>query len=388
MVKISLKLDIRRKLDNGTYPIKISVSRKGKTYYIQTGRNIKKESWDSKLGKVIPVRQNVAINSILEEKRLRIEQKVLELQDKGSLHTLTDKQLLDYLSDIDNESKRALFSYQAEEFINSKTNNRTKEIYKTTIKHISRYADYNNLLCSQVNVSWLKGFEYYLSQYCPSANTRAIHLRNIRAIINYAIDNEVIDKYPFRRFKIKTQETEKRSLTKEELQTLYNYVGTKEERMYVDCFFLIFFLIGINIIDLSRLKTINKGYITYNRCKTGTLYKIKVEKEAQDIIDRYRGKKHLLCFFDKYKNYKDFAKHLNTSLKEIAHKCGIKENVTTYYARHSWATIASSINIPNDVISECLGHKHGSKVTAVYINFDKTKIDKANREVIDHLFVK
>lgn len=387
MVKISLKLDVRRKLDNGTYPIKIAVSRKGKTYYIPTGRNIKRESWDIIQRKVIPIRQSIIINSILEEKRLRIEHKVLELQDNGILHTLTDRQLLDYLQDVDNESKRSLFSYQAEEFINSKTNTRTKEIYKTTIKHVSRYTDYDNLLCSQINISWLKGFEYYLSKYCPSPNTRAIHLRNIRAIINYAIDNEVIDKYPFRRFKIRTQETDKRSLTKEQLQTIYKYRGTERERMYIDCFFLIFFLIGINIADLSRLKTIDNGYIIYNRKKTGTLYKIKVEPEAQQIINKYKGKKHLLRFFDRYKNYKDFAKRLNMWLKRIAHQCGIKENVTTYYARHSWATIAAQINIPNDTISECLGHKHGNKVTSIYINFDKTKIDKANRDVIDYLML-
>jgi len=58
-------------------------------------------------------------------------------------------------------------------------------------------------------------------------------------------------------------------------------------------------------------------------------------------------------------------------------------NVTSYYARHTWASIAASIDIPNEVIAEGLGHEYGNRITNIYINFDMKKVDAANRKVLD-----
>ena len=67
---------------------------------------------------------------------------------------------------------------------------------------------------------------------------------------------------------------------------------------YRDLFFLMFFLMGINLVDLSRLTNIENGRVSYKRAKTGTLYDIKVEPDAQDIIERNRGSEHLISLFD------------------------------------------------------------------------------------------
>lgn len=112
-------------------------------------------------------------------------------------------------------------------------------------------------------------------------------------------------------------------------------------------------------------------------------YIAKVEPEALAIIDKYRGKKHLLCILDQYATIHTFTASWGKILQSIE---GFG-NLTSYWARHTWATIASELDIPVDVISHALGHSFstGAKVTQVYINFNQQKIDNANRKVIDYI---
>ena len=158
-------------------------------------------------------------------------------------------------------------------------------------------------------------------------------------------------------------------------------------------FFLMFMLIGINTVDLFNLKEIVDGRINYYRAKTNRLYSIKVEPEAMELINKHRGKKWLIDILDRYKDYKDYTKRINLALKKIGPykrtgKGGVKETkplfpeISTYWARHSWATIAASLDIPRDTIAHALGHG-GNTVTDIYIDFDERKVDEANRKVLD-----
>lgn len=162
---------------------------------------------------------------------------------------------------------------------------------------------------------------------------------------------------------------------------------------------LIFYLGGINIIDLCYLKEIRNGYIEYRRAKTGRLYKIKVEPEALEIIERYKGKEYLINIMDRYTDYRDYRQRINRNLGEIGTTEIVKDKIgklrkkkrtasfpdlTTYWARHTWATIAAELDIPKETIAATLGHG-GHDVTDIYIAFDQRKIDKAIRQVIDYV---
>ena len=108
-----------------------------------------------------------------------------------------------------------------------------------------------------------------MSKTAPSANSRSIHMRNLRAVFNYAIDNEITDNYPFRRFKIKSEVTRNRDLSVETLREIMKMEDLEEwEVKYRDFFMLTFMLIGINVIDLCNLKEIRNGRIEYIRAKT------------------------------------------------------------------------------------------------------------------------
>lgn len=126
------------------------------------------------------------------------------------------------------------------------------------------------------------------------------------------------------------------------------------------------------------------------------LYSVLLQPEALEIIERYRGKDYLLNVMDEYKDYRNFLHRMGIALKEIGPvqrvgRGGLKvreplfPELSSYWSRHTWATIAAGLDVPKETISEALGHSIGSEVTAIYIRFDQKKVDAANRLVIDHV---
>lgn len=281
-----------------------------------------------------------------------------------------------------------------EQFMESKTNRGTRGVYKHTLDRIRAFdKNVDNKMFEDIDLKWLTDFEAFCAK-TACKNARNIHLRNIRAVFNNAIDYEITTAYPFRRFKIRPEATRKRSMAVEELRRLFDYPVEDYAEIYRDMFRLIFMLVGINSVDLHGLKSITRdGRIEYKRAKTGRLYSIKVEPEAMEIINKYRGVKGLLCIADRWSDSRNFRHQCNKALQKIGQverkgRGGKKtitaefEGVTTYWARHTWATIAASLDIPKDTIAAALGHG-GDTVTDIYIDFDQKKVDAANRRVLD-----
>lgn len=281
-----------------------------------------------------------------------------------------------------------------EQFMESKTNRGTRGVYKHTLDRIRAFdKNVDNKMLEDIDLKWLTDFEAFCAK-TACKNARNIHLRNIRAVFNNAIDYEITTAYPFRRFKIRPEATRKRSMAVEELRRLFDYPVDDYAEIYRDMFRLIFMLVGINSVDLHGLKSITRdGRIEYKRAKTGRLYSIKVEPEAMEIINKYRGVKGLLCIADRWSDSRNFRHQCNKALQKIGQverkgRGGKKtitaefEGVTTYWARHTWATIAASLDIPKDTIAAALGHG-GDTVTDIYIDFDQKKVDAANRRVLD-----
>lgn len=297
---------------------------------------------------------------------------------------------------IDEEEDETMkFTRHFQRFIDGKTNKGTKGVYKHTLDRIRLFdTDIDKKSFEDITLQWLTDFENFCAR-TASKNARNIHLRNIRAVFNNAIDYEITTAYPFRRFKIRPEATRKRSLTAEELRRLFDYPVEPYAEIYRDCFKLIFLLIGINSADLWALKSITRdGRIEYKRAKTGRLYSVKVEPEAMEIINKYRGKNGLLCIADRWSDHRNFRHQCNKALQKIGHierkgRGGKKiitaefEEVTTYFARHSWATIAYDLGISKDVIAQALGHSDGHDTTNIYIKEDNRLVDEANRRVLD-----
>lgn len=293
------------------------------------------------------------------------------------------------------EAPKGAFVKHFEQFIELKSNAGTKSLYQHTLDRSRMFdeeLDKKNF--EDITYSWLEQFEAFCAK-TASKNARNIHLRNIRAVFNNAIDNELTTAYPFRRFKIHPEATEKRSLTVEELREVINYPVEPYAEIYRDMFALIFMLIGINTVDLHRLESIDHGRVKFKRAKTGRLYSIKVEPEARAIIDRYRGENGLLCIADRWGDHRNFRHQLNKALQRIGRverrgRGGTKviepafPGLTSYWARHTWATIAAELDVPDAVISQALGHSsETNRTTSIYIKRNEKKVDEANRRVLD-----
>ena len=150
----------------------------------------------------------------------------------------------------------------------------------------------------------------------------------------------------------------------------------------------------MNFIDIAYLKINNiiDGRIQYTRAKTGKSYSIKISQPVQQILSYYtKGKKPNDFVFniingttpeEQLLSFKNVRRSYTKWLKKLATRCGIESNLTSYVARHSWATIAKDLNIPISVISEGMGHED-IKTTQIYLDsFDDDVIDQANQLII------
>lgn len=329
----------------------------------------------------------------------KVEKFLIKLEEDGE--RLSDKKMREEISAIlgggnNVQTKSKYFIDYLDEFVAKKTNDGTRSVYATTRNKLLKFD--SRCTFDSMDKTWLERFEAWMAQGMK-VNAYAIHFRNIRAVFNYAIDEEYTTLYPFRRFTIKKEETRKRSLTVEQLRILRDYPCEEYQERYRDIFMLMFYFIGINAVDLLTAKTsaLVNGRFEYKRAKTGKLYSIKVEPEAQAIIDKYKGQDFVLNIMDEYKDYKNFLHRMGIALKEIGETerkgLGGKKirkplfpDLSSYWTRHTWATIAAEIDIPKEVIAHALGHSWANgTVTDIYIRFDEKKVDEANRKVLDYL---
>lgn len=234
----------------------------------------------------------------------------------------------------------------------------TQSIYKSTRTRLLQWfglTKLNKLRFEDINIAWLNDFEDFLKPYAPSPNGRGVHFRNIRAVFNDAINRETTTNYPFRRFKIKIAKTRKRSLKVKAIRELINadYLEDWAEK-YRDFFILSFCMTGMNVIDLCHLKELEDGRANFARAKTKRFYSIKVEPEALEYINCLKEKDWLIYPMDLNKNYRSYYMHLCKGLQSVRESINRKNEetsiklpvLTSYWIRHSWATIASSIDIP------------------------------------------
>jgi len=399
-MKAKIKLDTRRAKKDGSYPVVVEVKNVTQIRFPTPYASII-ENWDNGLFNKKEKdykRKNVVLGGILN----KVERVIVGLEEEGK--RISDKKMREEVSSIlgsgnTARAKPKFFIDYLDEFVSHKKNEGTKTVYATTRNKLLEYD--SKCTFESMDKKWFEKFEEWMAD-TMKVNAYAIHLRNIRAVFNYCIDEEYTTLYPFRKFQIKKEETRKRSLTVEQLRILRDYPCEEYQEKYRDLFMLMFYLIGINASDLflAKKKDVVNGRLEYKRNKTGRLYSIKIEPEAQEIIDRYSGseeKGYLLNVMDGYSNYKDFLHRMGIGLKrigEIERKgLGGKKiiqpmfpNLSSYWSRHTWATVAASLDIPKEIIAHALGHSWADGTTTdIYIRFDNRKIDNANRRVIDYV---
>ena len=396
---VALHLDRRSQNKDGSYKIILQIIVNRKNTSIATEYSVHEKDWDAKNRRIrnsSQIADNISrINNILGKKRTQIMDKMTALHDEGLLDALSIKDIRARLISDNSITLFCTFTTQIIRDLIASGRIGNARVYEHTLKSVKAFTNEKDFPFPQLNYAWLKKYEqFYFSKSENSVNGFAVYARTIRAIYNRAIKEKVakLEDYPFRDFRVKKEATAKRALREHDIEAIKNYEGDQTKRVVLakDIFLTSFYLIGISFSDIAHLKLsdVHDGRISYKRKKTGQLLNIKIMPPLKVILDKYTAGKTSNDYIfpiikrndaaGQYSDIKNSMKRHNKALKVIAEDCGIDESITSYWSRHSWATIAKRKGVSTAVISESMGHTT-EKTTQIYLDsFEDEVIDAAN----------
>lgn len=456
---VLISLDTRRKKKNGSFPILLRISGNERTLPISTGISVSKEYWNeqkreiktgykgyssiSRINNLLAFKRNQAraVITSLEEsgetsslnireikarilsefkkpeaesiiKKLRSDKIIAssnkerelldhlqEIVQSGSLSNISDKELSKYfISKVKNGS---VFEYLKNHIAELKELGKigNAETYRGLLYVLKKFWSSEELYFNELDVTFLLELEKWHLKKGLKVNGLATYMRTLRATYNSASKIGIADKEanPFKDYKIKTEPTAKRAISKEYLIKIMQLEFKNDSPLFLarNYFLASFAMQGMSFIDMAFLKKKNifDGRVKYQRAKTSRQYNIKTNPALESILNFYTKDKDLDEYIfpiikrkeleNQYKDVKWARKRYNKDLKEIAKLCEIPENLTSYVSRHSFAMSARLRDTPIEAISQMLGHS-SLKTTQIYLDSipDKT-IDDYAKKVLD-----
>lgn len=273
---------------------------------------------------------------------------------------------------------------------------RTSETYTAAFKSFGKFCNNRQIMLDEIDSDMIMLYEAYLKKQGVSLNTISFYMRILRATYNRAVEKELIrQRYPFKSVYTGVEKTVKRALPLEIIRQMKALDLSSDLSLdYArDMFLFSFYTRGMSFIDMAylRKKDLHDGILHYRRRKTGQQLFIKWEKCMQDIIDKYPNNQtdYLLPIIkgsqNERKQYNNALHYVNSKLKTLSVLLNIYGRLTMYVARHSWASIAKSKNIPISIISEGMGHDSESTTQIYLASLDNSVIDKANEMILSDL---
>ncbi len=275
---------------------------------------------------------------------------------------------------------------------------RLAETYTTTLNSFKRFRGNVDLSLGKIDSDLIMAYEAHLRQRGISANSSSFYMRNLRAIYNRAVEKGLtIQCNPFKHVYTGIDKTVKRAVPLCVIKQIkeMDLTASSAQSLARDMFLFSFYTRGMSFIDMAylRKRDLSGGVLTYRRRKTGQRLLIKWEKPMQEIVEKYSitGSVYLLPIInphsgvDERRQYIHKAHNINTSLKAIGDRLGLSVSLTMYVARHAWASIARSKNVPLSVISEGMGHDSEATTRIYLASLDTAAIDKANNMILKSL---
>ena len=275
----------------------------------------------------------------------------------------------------------------------------TAHIYRSSMSAILAFNESGNLPFRKVTPEFLKSFEAYLRGRNCSWNTVSTYMRTLRAVYNRAVDRRIAPYVPhhFRYVYTGTRADKKRALEKEDMERLMKDIpkqlhsGNRELQRARGFFILMFLLRGMPFVDLAYLKKhdIDGNVLTYRRGKTGRMLTVTLLPEAVKLIKQHMNTDPAFPYLfslisskegteEAYKEYQLALRNFNYQLMILKQVLGLTTDLSSYTARHTWATMAYYCEVHPGVISEAMGHS-SITVTETYLKpFKNKKIDEAN----------
>lgn len=270
----------------------------------------------------------------------------------------------------------------------------TADLYRVVQNRLYRFAAGKPLYWTDITAELIDAFAGSLYSEGLAVNTVNSYLSNFRAVYHRAIrERQVAGRAcdPFSHLRLKREETAKRALKITEVNKLMQADYSKETpwRQALDLFIFCYQACGMPFVDLAYLtkKNIVGNEIVYHRHKTGVLVRVAITPAMRLLLRKYARKGSMYLFpvlvagHDGHEAYKTTLRIQNSLLKTIGLYLRLPAKLTTYVARHSWATEALRQNIPIAVISQALGHT-SEKTTRIYLDsLDQSVLNRANAKV-------
>lgn len=267
--------------------------------------------------------------------------------------------------------------------------------YRSFVSFLKNKEGIASLSFSELTADLIRRYEFYLiEERRIRRNSSSFYIRILRAVFHKGLIYYDLNlPNPFRSVYAGVDTTVKRAVDINAITRLITYQSEDQKLNFSkDAFLFCFLARGMAFIDFVKLQKSNcqNGRIIYRRSKTRRLLSVKVNKMMTEIINRYSDPKSDYLFpvmktptFSQLA-YEKALQHYNYHLRKLAEEIGV-DNLTSYVARHSWATQASNLHIPTRVISESMGHSN-ERVTAIYLaSLDNHEIDMANKKVLDKI---
>lgn len=399
---LKLKLNKDRMLNCGKYPLVFQIIHRRQRRLIYTDIRLFEESFDSAKQRVISSdRQRFKrselydINESLHRLRSEIESMVEYIADKTTSFTV------DNITSLYNRRQGNIYLYTFLEYLIEQ--NRalekfgTANNYQSTLSVFEQYIKSDKLKFTDIDQRLLREFDIFLQKRKLKQNSIAFYINNLRTIYNKAIEEGVFELpkggSPFDKVCVRRTKTIKRALPVAIIRQIMelDLSSSSEMELSRDLFMFSFYSRGMPLVDVLNLKVKDIDYNSfyYYRRKTKTLIKVGLTPQIQQIIDKQNSDGEYVFPFlssknsaqENYKKYRNVLVWQNNMLKKIADRVGVSHNLTTYVARHSWATVAKEKGISVAIISEGLGHSTES-VTNIYLkSFEQGVIDEANSQV-------
>ncbi|WP_051651924.1 site-specific integrase [Prevotella sp. P6B1] len=269
----------------------------------------------------------------------------------------------------------------------------TTENYKTALRALKRYMK-QDIDISQVNQQLMKGFERWLRDQGLCTNSISCYMRSIRSLLNRIKGENPT--HAFDGVYTGRAKTEKRAITEADITSIKQTQLRPQSFLCLvrDIFLFSYYALGMPFVDIAFLRRhqITDQQLVYHRHKTGQRVVVPLEPCMLEIINRYQSDSGyvfpLLKSNNPQKAYQEYLlmlNHYNRSLKTLARKAGLSLRLTSYTARHTWASVAYGANVDLPVISKALGHTN-PQTTLTYIKeINDNRLAEANRIIVNRL---
>lgn len=371
---------------------------------IRTSYRIFESEWDEQCSDIVglshisPTRQNLikSLRSKIAWERKRLDKIIVDLGNKGQAFSTDDIVQAYYASSADKTTVFEYIKMQIERLKNARKE-RTSETYRQMLMSFMKFRNGEDLHFDMIDTDLICQYESYMRVSNLCRNTTSFYMRTLRSVYNRAVeDGLTTQNNPFKRVYTGVDKTSKRAIGLKEIKRIKDLDLSNAPTLDFarDIFMFSFYMRGMSFIDIAYLKKkdLSNGFVVYNRRKTGQQMVVKWEKSMEEIANKHPNEYSAFLFpiiinqdGTERKQYLNKMLLVNKYLKEIAKLAGIGIPLTMYVARHSWASIAQSQNIPMKAISLGMGHDN-EETTQIYLASIQTSIiDNANNKILNLL---